>query len=191
MMRPGDDVKKVTASRHEDIVPGSSRAEINVRRNMMRNTVVKKVTASSHDIVHEQSSSTEINAMTNMMPTTIVKKDTASHDIVLHGSSRTNINAMTNVMPSLVVNMVTTTATSQHVMVHGSSGTAINMPKRGYQHTYKSSNTSTSRRVDAAYKASVCHGAPQSKLAIRRDKAKMKKVHSLNAVSSSPIHSLK
>lgn len=87
--------------------------------------------------------------------------------------------------------MVTTTATSQHVMVHGSSGTAINMPKRGYQHTYKSSNTSTSRRVDAAYKASVCHGAPQSKLAIRRDKAKMKKVHSLNAVSSSPIHSLK
>ena len=131
----------------------------------MYNTVVKKVTASSHDIVHEQSSSAEINATTNIIPTTIVKKDTASHDIVLHGSSRTNINAMTNVMPSLVVNMVTTTATSQHVMVHGSSGTAINMPKRGYQHTYKSSNTSTRRRVDAAYKASVCHGAPATKQA--------------------------
>jgi hypothetical protein len=74
------------------IVPGSSRAEINMRRIMMCSTVVKKVTASSHDIVHEQSSSTEINATTNMIPTTIVKKDTASHDIVLHGSSWTNIN---------------------------------------------------------------------------------------------------
>jgi hypothetical protein len=44
--------------------------------------------------------------------------------------------------------------------------------------------------VYVAYKATVKNGTPRSKLAMRRDKVKMKKIDSLKEVLSSPVHSL-
>ena len=158
---------------HDNNVPGSSSSEISGNRNMIRRRVVKKVTA-SHDIVHDDvhgSSSTAIDMMTNMMPTSVVKKDTASQDIACNSSS-TDINATTRIM-----------------MPISSSTTDLNFPKRGFQHVYKSTSTNSSRRVYAAYQASVLCGTPQTKVAMRRDKLKMKKIGSLKEVSPSPLHS--
>jgi hypothetical protein len=52
----------------------------------------------------------------------------------------------------------------------------------------KSMNTNCSRRVNVAYNTSVRNGAPLSKGAMRRDKAKMKKIASLTEVAPSPVH---
>jgi hypothetical protein len=62
-------------------------------------------------------------------------------------------------------NMTTTVefeVTASHVLEHGSGRTEINesnmtttLPKRGFQHVFKSNITTSSLRVHAAYKATV------------------------------------
>ena len=79
---------------------------------------------------------------------------------------------------------------SHDILVHGSSIAEIDMPKRGFQHVYKSTKTTSSQRVHAAFKATVKNGTPRSKHAMRRDKMKRKKIDGLKKVSSSPAHSL-
>jgi hypothetical protein len=90
-------------------------------------------------------------------------------------------------MPTTVEFEVTA---SHDMIVHGSSSAEINIPKRGFQHVYKSTKTTSSQRVHAAYKATVKNGTPRSKHATRCDKMKMRKLDSLKEVSSSPAHSL-
>jgi hypothetical protein len=97
------------------------------------------------------------------------------------------MNARTNMMPTTVEFEVTA---SHDMIVHGSSSAEINIQKRGFQHVYKSTKTTSSQRVHAAYKATVKNGTPRSKHATRRDKMKMRKLDSLKEVSSSPAHSL-
>ena len=43
--------------------------------------------------------------------------------------------------------------------------------------------------MHAAYKATLMNGTPRSKLAMRRDKVKRKKINSLQEVLPSPVHS--
>ena len=155
---------------------------------MIRSCVVKKVTASHHG-----SSSTEINATTIMRPATGVKKATASHDIVLGGSSSTEINASFSMMPRTVAKK----ATASHDIVISTNRSTDDIEskrgfecKRGFQHLYKSTTTNSSRRVNEAYKATVRNGAPKSKNAMRRDKAKTRKIACLTEVVSSSVHAL-
>ena len=162
-------VKKVTACPH-NVSSGSSSAAITGSRNMIFcHSVVKKVTA-----CHHGSSSTEINATAIMTPATGVKKATACHDIV-GGSSSTEIDVTTNMFPGTVVT--------------GTNSTVSNQRKVGFQHVYKSLKTNSSRRVNAAYKNCVRNGAPRSSSAMRRDKAKMRKIASLPQAVSSAVHS--
>ena len=152
--------KKVTAS-PQHIEPGNSSAEIIGSGNMIRHRIVKKVT---------DTSSAEINAMAIIMPATGVKKVTVINDTVVDGSSRAEIDATFNMMPGTIAKN--------------------DKPKRGFQHLYKSTTTNSSRRVHKAYRATMRNGAPKSKKAIRRDKAKMKKIGSLMEVVSSTVHAL-
>jgi hypothetical protein len=62
--------------------------------------------------------------------------------------------------------------------------------RQGFQHVYKSRNTTSSRRGRSAYNLSMQNGYPQSKQAMKRDKAKKKEIGSLLVVASSPEHSL-
>jgi hypothetical protein len=64
------------------------------------------------------------------------------------------------------------------------------MPKRGFQHVYKTTKTTSSLRVQAAYKVTTKKGTPRSKYAKIRDKTKLRKINDLQEVSSSPEHSL-
>jgi hypothetical protein len=155
---------------------------------MIRSCVVKKVTASHHG-----SSSTEINATTIMMPATGVKKATASHDIVFGGSSSTEIDATFRMMPCTVAKK----ATVSHAIVIGTNRSTDDIESkdgvesnRGFQHRYKSTTTNSSRRVNEAYNATARNGAPKSKNAIRRDKAKTRKIAGLTEVVSSSVHAL-
>jgi hypothetical protein len=50
--------------------------------------------------------------------------------------------------------------TASHDIVHGSRSAEINMPKRGFQHVYKSTKTTSSLQVHAAYKVTVKNGTP-------------------------------
>jgi hypothetical protein len=61
--------------------------------------------------------------------------------------------------------------------------------KRGCQHVFKS-NSISSRRVQEAYNYCLKNGTPRSKLAVRRDKAKIMKIRRLTVISPSPVHSL-
>jgi hypothetical protein len=112
-----------------------------------------------------------------MSHSTVVKKDTASRDLV-HGSSRAEINAEMNMRHSTVVQDNAT------ILYNG------NPEKRGFQHVYKSTTTSSSRRVQEAYEVSLRNGTPRSELAARRDQAKRMKIESLTAISPSSVHSL-
>jgi hypothetical protein len=80
--------------------------------------------------------------------------------------------------------------TASHDIVHGSRSDEINMPKRGFQHVYKSTKTTSSLRVHAAYKVTVKSGTPRSKHAKRRDKTKLRKIDGLHKILSSPEHSV-
>ncbi len=170
-------VNMVVGSPH---VPGSSSAESNEWRNMMRCHVVKKVTA-DHDITHD-SRSTEINMTTNMIPPVVAKKDTASQNIEC-GTIYSRFNALTNLMPPSIVNKKTATPNVEYDdTVH------IETQKRGFQHVFKSTSTSSSRRVKEAYRVSEVNGTPLSKHARRRDKVKRKKIESLLKIASSSVH---
>ena len=109
---------------------------------------------------------------------------TASHEIV-HGSRSTEINAR-DMMPSNVEFEVT----ASHEIVQGSRSSEINVPKRGFQHVYKTTKTTSSLQVQAAYKASITMHIPQSKHAKKRDKMKLSKIDALQEILSSPEHSL-
>ncbi|KAI2489978.1 hypothetical protein MHU86_24604 [Fragilaria crotonensis] len=128
-----------------------------------------------------------------MRPATGVKKATASHDIVLGGSSSTEINASFSMMPRTVAKK----ATASHDIVISTNRSTDDIEskrgfecKRGFQHLYKSTTTNSSRRVNEAYKATVRNGAPKSKNAMRRDKAKARKIACLTEVVSSSVHAL-
>jgi hypothetical protein len=159
----------VTASHS---VPGSSSAERNNWTDQIHCCLVKKVTA-SHD--PHVSSSTENKVMMDMAPPIVAKMATASQNTT-NGSGSTKINMKTNMTP--------------HTIVNNNDNGTDKMRKRGFQHVYKSVTTNSSRRVNMAYMASVNNGAPKSKMALRRDRAKMKKIASLEKVSSSEVHSL-
>ncbi len=183
-------MKKDTASC--DIVHGSRRSEINgetiMRRSTVgnkdseetfvrRSTVMKKDTASC-DIGHGSRRS-EINGETIMMrstvgnkgseqtfvrSSTVVNKDTASCDLG-HGSRRSEINRETIMRHSTVVK------------THNSAIFDVGSTKeRGFQHVYKSRNTTSSCRVQVTYNLSVQNGYyPRSKQAVKRDKAKKRR----------------
>jgi hypothetical protein len=153
---------------------------------MMSSTVVKKDTASrkrygsSRAEINEETllrSSTVVNEDREpiMSHSTVVKKDTASRK--RYGSSRAEINEEMNMRRSTVLQQ------DAPILYMGSEG------KRGFQHVYKS-NTSSSRRVQTAYKNMIDNGRPRSKLAVRRDKKKRMKIQSLTVVAPSPGHSL-
>lgn len=170
----------VTASHS---VPGSSSAERNNWTDQIHCCLVKKVTA-SHD--PHVSSSTENKVMMDMAPPIVAKMATASQNTT-NGSGSTKINMKTNMTPHTIVNMNTECHNKE--CRNNDNGTD-KMRKRGFQHVYKSVTTNSSRRVNMAYIASVNNGAPKSKMALRRDRAKMKKIASLEKVSSSEVHSL-
>ncbi|KAI2507634.1 hypothetical protein MHU86_6821 [Fragilaria crotonensis] len=109
---------------------------------------------------------------------TVVKKDTASRDIV-HGSSRSEINGET------IMRRSTVGKTDNSAIFD-----VDRAEKRGFQHVYKSRNTSSSCRVQVAYNLSGQYGYPRSKQAMKRDKAKKKKIDCLQTISSSPRHAL-
>jgi hypothetical protein len=168
----------------------SGRAKINLETIMMSSTVVKKDTA-SRDITHG-SSRAKINTETIMrhstvvknvnlepimMSSTVVKKDTASRAIS-YGSSRAKINTETIMRRSTVL---TKDAASSDIVC---------TERRGFQHAYGSSTKPSSCRVKEANSLSLRKGSPKSKLAVKRDKQKKKKIESLVVVSSSPVHSL-
>jgi hypothetical protein len=153
----------------------------------MRSTVVKRDTASRE---RNGSSRAEINAETIMWRSTVenkdkmepimshstvVKRDTASRE--RHGSSRAEINLEMNMKHSTLVE------DDASMLYIG------NDIKRGCQHVFKSNSTS-SRRVQEAYNNCLKNGTPRSKLAVRRDKAKRKKIERLTVILPSPVHSL-
>ncbi len=144
-----------------DIVHGSSRSEINGETIMRRSTVGNKDSEE-----------------TFVRRSTVVKKDTASCDVV-HGSSRSEINGETIMRRSTVVK-----SDNSAIFDVGST------KERGFQHVYKSRNTTSSCRVQVAYNLSVQYGCPRSKQAVKRDKAKKKKIDCLQHISSSPQHAL-
>jgi hypothetical protein len=119
-----------------------------------------------------------------MTRTCIVKKATPSQDNIVPGSSSAEINARTKVMPNTMVKK----ATPSPDIVHADG--SINFPKRGCQHRFKSTNSNSSCRVHAAYEACLTYGESRSKHGRRRDKAKMKKIATLNKVLASPMHSM-
>ena len=118
-----------------------------------------------------------INATAYMIPPIIEKMDTASLDIK-HGNSAV-IYATTRLTPPAVVEE----STDHNSECDGN----LNIRKRGFQHVYKS-NTNSSRRVMMAHNASTTKGTPSSKLGMRRDKAKSKKIASLQEVLSCSKH---
>ena len=63
-------------------------------------------------------------------------------------------------------------------------------PKRGFQHVYKSTKTSSSLRVCAAHNASVKHNTPRTDNAMKRHRKKMKKINQLKHILPSPQHSI-
>jgi hypothetical protein len=133
-------------------------------------------------------------------------KDTTCH---LNGSGCTEINdgSMWTVGgDDVVAEVVDSEVTTGHV--NGSGCTEINMrsmtiiesscecygdstPSLGYQHLYKSSNTSTSsRRVLASYRTMSKHIVSRGKNARKHEGRKMTKIRSLEQVLSLQAHSL-
>ena len=113
------------------------------------------------------------------MRRTVVKKGTVSYD-VSHCSRRSEINWET-------ISMRRTTVVKNDKVAISDVGSA---ERRGFQHVYTLRNTTSSRRVRSAYNSSIQNGYPQSKQAMKRNKAKKKKIDSLLVVASSPEHSL-
>jgi hypothetical protein len=62
--------------------------------------------------------------------------------------------------------------------------------KRGFQHIYKSTKTTSSLRVRAAHNATIHHGTPRNKNALRRDSKKEKKLAKLETIVPSESKSL-
>ena len=122
------------------------------------------------------------------MPSNIGFNCTASHELV-HGSRSTSINTRNK-------SNIGFECTASHELVHGSRSASLNarnksnMPKQGFQHVYKSTKTTTSLQVHAAYNTTVKKGRPQSKYTNRCDNTKQRKINSLQEVISSPQHSL-
>jgi hypothetical protein len=156
---------RVTTSHLRD----SSSTEINERN--MTITIESKVTA-SHLLGR---GSTEINDRN--MTITIQSEVTASH---LLGSGSTKINDR-----NMTINIQSEVTASR-----GSGSTEISNPKQGFQHVYKLTKVTSSLQVHAAHKATLMNGAPQNKIARRRDQRKQRKIDSLQQVQLSPTHML-
>ena len=82
----------------------------------------------------------------------------------------------------------TTVVEDNTVDNNGGDGNA-NIKKRGFQHVYKA-KTNSSRRVMVAHEASMTKGTPRSELGVRRDKAKLKQIASLQEVLPSAVHAM-
>ena len=142
----------------------ASVAQTSSKNMFFRNALQKFLCIICHLIV---SGRWRINAETFVRRSTVVKKDTASRDIV-HGSSRSKINGET------IMRRSTVGKTDNSAIFD-----VDRAEKRGFQHVYKSRNTSSSCRVQVAYNLSGQYGYPWSKQAMKRDKAKKKKIDCL------------
>ena len=118
---------------------------------------------------------------------------TASHDM-LHGrgSARSNGMKMSDMGFECTGNEsdVGFECTASHELLHDRERGGANMPGQGFRHVYKSTKTTSSLRVHAAYKMTVLKGRPESKYTNRCDNKKGRKVDSLQEVISSEQHSL-
>jgi hypothetical protein len=141
---------------------GRYRAKISTETHIMHTSMVVKKDTASRVLVHG-SNRAKINAETIircrtvvnmdsrkmiMSHSTVVKKDNASCDLV-HGSSRDSINAEMKMRQSTVVQ-------DKNAAILYSR----NPEKQGFQHVYKSTTTSSSCRVQEAYKLLFRSGTP-------------------------------
>jgi hypothetical protein len=155
----------------------------------MCSTVVKQDTA-SRDIsrgsrssninsepitIHSTVDSTGSNKELRVVSSTVVKKVTASRE-ECRRSRRSNIKLETITKRSTVVKIKTSAAKNEIV------------GKRGFQHRYKSSKTTSSKKVCEAYNASLKNQNQKNKKAAKREYKKQNKIGELTLVKASPVH---